>query len=241
MKKYIKIFWIIPIVLIMSAYDLISDPMDIPIHLLMQNRVLGKMSGSGIDMLAFTFNQLYFLIVFQIFFGNIIADKFYIGSAYYFSRIPNRSRWFLHECLKLSLLAAGYAVLFLSSLFILCTMLSLHPVNMETVTTVCELFAICWYLLFLTTLGMNLLSIVFERKTGFIIGYAIMSICVILALCCRVRWIVFLNPFCGVLSGQEDIRYMAGKWLYEFLLIAILILIGNHIIKTFIFVNEKRS
>lgn len=240
MKKYIKIFWIIPIVFAMSAYDLISEPRDIPISILMQTSILGKISGSGIDMLAFTFNQLYFLILFQIFFGNIIADKFYTGAAYYFSRIPNRGRWFCRECLKLSLLAASYAVLFLSNHFILCARLSLQPADVETVTSVCELFAICWYLLFLTTLAINILSIVFDRKTGFIFGYAIMSICVILALCCQIKWVNFLDPFCYLLFGQENIWYMASRWFYEFFLIAVLISIGNHIVKNFNFLNQKR-
>ena len=119
-------------------------------------------------------------LLFQIVFGTMIYRRFCTASVYFFSRKTMRVKWFLPECGKLFLYALLYVFILVgASAGIVAVFGHLQFDSAFLPLFVYYLLIYALFLLF-TTLGVNVLSILFTGSTAFLIveGICLLNIAV---------------------------------------------------------------
>lgn len=108
------------------------------------------------------------LFVFQIFFVTYIYKHFCSASIYYFSRNINRKKWFLKEVAKLYCNVIIYLLTMSVSGIILIRLFS--KITFDNSAIIIGLYYILIYSLYLlmTTLAINVISIIFSSNIGFV-------------------------------------------------------------------------
>ncbi len=109
------------------------------------------------------------LLVFQVVYGTFIYRRFCSASVYFFSRHCNRTIWLLKETIKLYLLGVAYLILLVFSGVLSTSLFS--SFNIDSVSIPLGIYYVLIYSLFLlvTTLGINILSILFTSNVSFVI------------------------------------------------------------------------
>lgn len=146
------------------------------------------------------------LLLFQILYGTCIYRHFCCASIYFFSRCCNRIEWFLKEVLLLYLAAVLYLMILVASGFF--AALLFGPVKMDGLSWILLGYYLLIHSLFLliTTLLINLLSILFTSNVSFALvegmnlsgmaAFCLTGTCFIPdeALLPRYTWILKVNP-----------------------------------------------
>ena len=109
----------------------------------------------------------YFL--FQILFGTYIYQHFCTASIYYFSRRPNRVKWFIAECGKLYLFAFIYPFMMVISGTAVASITNQIMFDKESLILLIYYVLIHSLWLFLTALLMNMIAIKLDSSYGFVV------------------------------------------------------------------------
>ena len=155
-----------------------------------------------------TFFEAYLpLMFFQFFYGTYIYRHFCTASVYYFSRKCNRSGWFLKEAGSLYIFALLYVLIYLGSEILCCVIFS------KVIADISSIFLILYYVvlyslfLFVTTLAINIFSILFTSNVGLILVEGLVMLCVGAYLMLgkkyitddelinKYEWMIKVNPF----------------------------------------------
>lgn len=108
------------------------------------------------------------MILFQICFGTYIYQHYSTGSVYYFSRQPNRGKWFMKESFKLFLFSLTYTIILLTTAFVL------HQISRGVVVHRNQLILVPYFILvfslwnFAMALLINVLAMKIKSHTAFI-------------------------------------------------------------------------
>lgn len=206
------------------------------------------------------------LLLFQILYGTFIYRHFCTAGVYFFSRKNKRVRWFLIEAAKLYLYAFAYLLIML-----LCS-IGMMSVLKKTVYDRGTFLLAVYYLLihslflFVTTLVINLLAILFSSLAAFVIteGICMLEIGFFVfqgeypgeAYVLSHPWMIHCNPVSHLilwlhesrieavdrLIHREDIGLDLNHSVLLYLVIAILLLCaGCVIVKKYDFVGEQRT
>lgn len=240
-KKWLKVLVIIPITIIFSAYKFISEPIDITVGNLLLSTVMGQTSTENTTAFLFVVEKLFYLVIFNIMYGNFIYDDFRYSSVYLFSRLKSRSTWFYKKSLELLGITFVYTGLFLITNFFICKNCTLSPIEQSDIIILFLLFARIIMLLFLTTVAINLISIRLGNALGFIIVYISVVLLVFVAMnqsslpyIGTSKWLLIFNPACGII---EDIYYdtnlLVVFFIYNIILVCIAMMIGSLYIDRF--------
>lgn len=113
------------------------------------------------------------VIVFQIIFGVHIYSHYCVASVYYFSRQPNRIRWYMREACILLIITAIYFLLYLSS--IMGVVVITGYVYFDIYTWQTFIYISIYFILFTfaVTLFINILSILLGSQNAFVVTYII--------------------------------------------------------------------
>ncbi|MGG0717218.1 hypothetical protein ABE096_06410 [Robertmurraya massiliosenegalensis] len=128
------------------------------------------------------------LLLFQILFGTYIYQHFCTASIYYFSRCPNRVRWFLTECSKLYLLS------FIYPLVMVISGTTVASITNQIVFDEVSFILLLYYLLihslwlFFTALLINLIAIKLDSSLGFMAVVILQFTCVAMLLLWENVW-----------------------------------------------------
>ena len=156
------------------------------------------------------------LIIFQIFYGTYIYRHFCSASVYFFSRYCSRTLWFLKETGVLYLFGLAYLiVMILSGTFITSFF---TPVSAGTTSWLLACYYLLIHSLFLlvTTLGINILAIVFTSNVGFMIieGISLFSMASFAVLgkyfitedilIDKYTWLLKINPFAHLVFSMHS-------------------------------------
>ncbi|SEN56665.1 hypothetical protein SAMN04488134_101372 [Amphibacillus marinus] len=155
------------------------------------------------------------IILFQAFFGTYIYQRFCSASVYYFSRCPNRIRWFLKEASKLYLLAFIYPFLMvLTTIVVVPFIKTIHFDHVAVLIFIYYLLIHSMWL-FITTLMINVLSIKFDSGLGFVIVTGLQITSVTLMLLWEKVWPLVDNPsvaFHSLLLKFNPIAHLILPW-----------------------------
>lgn len=108
------------------------------------------------------------LFVFQVVFATYIYKHFCSASIYFFSRNANRINWFLGEVAKIYVYAVIYLIAVCVAEIIVVSIFSIITVDSNAI--IMSLYYVSIYSLYLlvTTLAINVFSIIFSSNIGFI-------------------------------------------------------------------------
>lgn len=121
-------------------------------------------------------------ILFQAFFGTYIYQHFTTASVYYFSRQPDRVKWFYKECVKLYALALLYPIMMVISGTLVASVTNEVIFNQGSIILFVYYVLIHSLWLYLTTLLINIISIKFDSSYGFVsvIGFQLAGVVALL-------------------------------------------------------------
>lgn len=238
-REIYKIVLIIPITLLTSLYDLISDKQDIPISSMLIEKVFSQMSNVDSRVSIIVLEKLFYIILFNILYGNFIYENFRCSSVYVFSRLKSRKGWFYKNILQLLIFSASYTGIFLGVNLLICLKCSNGYIDNKAIATLTMLFFVITIILALTTLGINLISIRYGNTIGYIIVYSIIMFLVVLAInmyknayIANNLWILFINPMCGLFSeGNSSIKQQIAIMIYDLFLLSMLVVTGARYIE----------
>lgn len=156
------------------------------------------------------------LLLFQIFFGTYIYRHFCSASVYFFSRNCKRISWFLKEVVKLYLFTLMYlSILIFSGVLITSVFVK---IIIDEAFFLIFIYYLLIYSLFLlvTTLGINILSVMFSSNVSFaivesilIFGIAVFSIMGNYfitgeAMLDKYTWMLKLNPVSHIIFSVHS-------------------------------------
>ncbi|MCD8501321.1 MAG: hypothetical protein LRY71_06080 [Bacillaceae bacterium] len=133
-------------------------------------------------------------ILFQIVFGTYIYQHFCSASVFYFSRCPNRIKWFVIESVKL------YMIAFIYPLLMVVSATGMASITNHIIFDGTSFLLLFYYVLihsiwlFLTALLINVISITLDSSFGFIIVVSLQLACVSLLLLWENVWPLADSP-----------------------------------------------
>lgn len=173
-SNFKKTLVVIPTVLIFQSLVLISDKRP---YLLVSEQFLGYVMGSitypDSKFFVFALENLIYIFLFEILFGHYIYNELRYSGTYVFSRISNKSKWFLEKTLHLGV----YSLIYVSLYLFIMLFLSIYSTGNFPDENVFPIFiqilvkltTIC----FIGTLVINVLSFYNGTVVSFLIVYAI--------------------------------------------------------------------
>ncbi|MCZ0704196.1 hypothetical protein J2T56_002492 [Natronobacillus azotifigens] len=122
------------------------------------------------------------LVLFQVIFGTYLYQRFCSASVYYFSRCPNRIRWFLKESVKLYLLAVLYPLVMVLTTTLIVNFIK--PIDFDQSAFLLLIYYVLIHSLwlFITTTLINVLAIMLDSSAAFVIvvGFQLTSVALLL-------------------------------------------------------------
>ena len=118
--------------------------------------------------------NLYFIIYFNFMFGTYIYKHFVKGCVYIFTRIPNRKQWFLKQAIQLYGICAIYTLLYLFLHLGLCVYGSSETISADFIEVFALFFLLLSAVLMMSTLCINMISLLWGSNVGFCVSYIIM-------------------------------------------------------------------
>lgn len=192
----------VPLVLVERSLDLFGERQASPVAGRLLHAVLGRVTAGGVSSFVLAVEQIVFLLLFLLLFGDCVAGLQRTGAAYLFSRMKARGPWFRRQWGRLGLCAGAYCGLFLLTHMGICLIVSIRADRAGLAATVLELWALLTLVAWLLSLGCNLLCGCLGTAAGITVG---MLLCFCLAaLSVRVGmpgWVQVLNP----LSFREEV------------------------------------
>lgn len=236
--KLLRIISIVPVTFLFSLYSLISDKHDIAIGSMLTERIFGTVTDDTKKAFLLVLSNILYLVLFNIFFGNMISEDFRFSSVYLFSRLKNRRIWFYKRALELIMISSVYTVLFLGSNLLVCMFCSTREIEINDLRIFLILFGLITMILAITTIIINLISIRLGSTTAFIAVY----ICVVMLIFLSLKhesipligkyyYVRALNPLSGIVLNLSDnpfAQYMVILY-YLVLMILTFVLGGNYV------------
>lgn len=228
-KNILKIIIIIPAALLLHIDCFLSSygSVDIPVEEYFAGFFVGRVTEGDITTIVFAMENLAFVLLFIILFGNSISEKTGFVPAYYFTRERSRGKWFAKECVKLSGMAAIYVLLYCAVLFIIsCTLTGAH-INRRLIMEVLFFFAVSAALIIMMTVLANILTLKLGTAPAFIcVCVIVLGLC-ILAISCQNPILNFINPMCYVQLQDASIWQRTGNVIYDYALAALTRIAGS--------------
>ena len=207
-RKWWKNLWIIPITILIYWTDLLPGNVQETVSAVLLDKFGGRISP-GVDnttnMFLLDIQQLYFLVMFNLIFANQIVDHFRYSCIYVFSRIKNRTKWFLQCSLELWEIASLYSLLYMGTLFFMgCFSTKFYIIQNDF-----WIAFILWFkvsvICYITTLLLNIISIRLGSTLAFIIIFGGISLDTYIspqlmntAIICKHPIIAIFDPINGI-------------------------------------------
>lgn len=209
--KKILIVLIVPLVFFLSISDIINK-CDISLSTFFIGKIFGSYTILEKKLYVFLVDNLYYMVIFNFFFGNYIYNELRENDVYKFTRIKNRKKWFLKKYLGLVIICFFYSVLLLFSNLVVSIMATGKSIDLETVSVFMRILFMIWGLLVVTSVSINLISINLNNTKAFFLVNSIIVILIFIAITGNENIPVLkesklsfiINPVSGVIINSED-------------------------------------
>lgn len=232
-KNIFKILCAIPIALIVNIDCFLSSAgsVDMDVSRYFMSFFVGEVTYGDTKTIVYAMENLTFVLLFIILFGNSITEKMNFVPAYYFTRIRDRGKWFVSEAVKLSCKAFLYGFLYCVVLLIIAVKMTGQVHSSRLFDTFMYFYLISSALMIIMTILVNVITL----KTGVVPAFIAVSI-VILSLCicaisCKNEVVSFLNPLSYMQNGDGIKRFLDIGVAYDYILAIIVIFAGCRIMK----------
>lgn len=235
LKELNKTLLAVPIAVVMALVGLPNNARDFPASQLIKLALFGDEIYFGAVALLTAILSVGFVVLFNILYGNTISNEFRYCSVYVFTRVANRSRWFICRAAELLIYAVCYSVLMLAAAFVMCAFISPLPVDSAAYMDLPLQLAAAVFLLFTTTLLINLISMRLGSSAGFIAVYSTVTILIVLLTVVEIRspWLRLLNPMICLGLPSMGRTHMIFTLCYDFIIAAAVLIAGVFSVKRF--------
>lgn len=250
-----KITWIIPVILFAGKnilYGIMADTFDLDLYTL-QVITFGTPRNTNADLFNLLID-LFPVFICEFLFGLTIYRHFCTGAVYYFCRQENRLHWFAAEIRNL----AAVVLFFSISWFGISWIGGVLIAGRATATSIClllEAFVLFVLYLFLWSVIMNLCNIFLGSQVAGTAVFAFQIICLFSILLVDNGGLFALNPVANLILSWHSLPETQAAFetglvtnfplwfsvLYEVLLIAVVLLIGNQMIRRMDIALENRE
>lgn len=175
-RNLVKICGIIPLFLFANFLKIYAGPGSSEGRF-SENFIYSVFDVTGIwenKSLVIAVENLYFIIYFNLVFGTYIYKHFVKESVYIFSRSPNRKKWFFVQAAKLYGICALYTVLYLFLHTGLCAYGSRETMKADFMEVFLLFFVLFSAVLMISTLCINMFSVLWGSNVGFCVSYIVM-------------------------------------------------------------------
>lgn len=175
-RNLVKICGIIPLFLFANFLKIYAGPGSSE-GTFSENFIYSVFDVTGIwenKSLVIAVENLYFIIYFNLVFGTYIYKHFVKESVYIFSRIPNRKKWFFVQAAKLYGICALYTFLYLFLHTGLCAYRSRETMKADFMEVFLLFFVLFSAVLMISTLCINMFSVLWGSNVGFCVSYIVM-------------------------------------------------------------------
>ncbi len=233
--KIIRIISIVPVTFLFSLNSLISDKHDISVGSMLTYRIFEQVTDDTSKAFLLVLSNILYLVLFNIFFGNMISEDFRFNSVYLFSRLKDRRVWFYKRAFEIVMISSVYTVLFLGSNILVCMFCSTRKIEIYDLKIFLILFVLITMILAITTIIINLISIRLGSTTAFITVY----ICVVMLIFLSTKhesipilgkyyYARVLNPLSGIVLNLSDNQFAQCLVIfYYFVLMALTFVLGG--------------
>lgn len=240
-KDWLKMLIIIPITWLHSLSTLLEGKSNINIGIYLASKILGQTNLDNEKLFIFMVENILYLIIFHLLYGNLISENFRYSSVYVFSRIKSRKKWFYRISLKLLSICFLYTFIFLFTNLVICDIGSTKSCNLETFYIFSILLIMLTMILLSTTMIINLISIRFGNSIGFLTVYILLLLFLFLALQSpksefirKYPLVLILNPATAMsFNFVRETFLQAGVIIYYAILNLIILLTGSNYINHF--------
>lgn len=185
----------VPLSLILSAFDLISDVEGTSIIDSFTFKVFGRISLQNESVYLLTMQNLLFVVVCNILFADSISAHFRVSSVYVFSRIYNRAKWYRKQVCMLLIRTSIFSSIYLITTLLICIRKSTEEISVSLLNPLLLIVFLSIFLCGTTTLLINLLSIRWGTNTGFVCVQVMLFALVFIGMATsRVSWATIINP-----------------------------------------------
>lgn len=234
-KKWIKVIIIIPATILFFIETLIRYPIDSPISTIMLTKIMGTITTDNSRVFVFVMEKQFYLVLFNIMFGNYIYEHFRFSSVYVFTRINSRKNWIIKEYIELLLISIIYTGLFLLTCLFICKKGSLQLYDSEVINVFITLYFNLVILIFWSTLLINLLALRYGNIIAFIIVYIAFTVLMFIGLKQQyiqnksvAELLYLVNPVSGVLNGYTYNTFLKVlSYIFKIVFVTITTIIGE--------------
>ena len=190
-----KTLFAIPLCAVLSAYDFISEPLDLNVLDIFISKVLGRVTSYNNSSYILTVQNLSFVIIFNFAFSGYIANHFRYSCVYVFSRLRSRRHWYYSRVIEIMIYDLIYLILFFGCNLFVCIQKSTMEFEPASLGTIAALFGFSFLLVINTTLAINLLSMKWGTTVSFFSIQTVLFLLIALAFFFYdISWAVILNP-----------------------------------------------
>lgn len=230
-----KTLFAVPLAVVMTLANLPNNARALPVSRLIELSLFGGEIDINPGALLTILLSVGFVVLFNILYGNTISNEFRYCSVYVFTRIANRCRWFICKVAELLIYAVCYSVLIIAAAFGMCALSSSLPVDSAAYMNMPMQFVAALFLLFTTTLLINLISMRLGSSAGFISVYSTVIILISLLTLVDIRppWLRLLNPMICLSLPSMGRTHMIFTLCYDFTIAAAVLIAGIFLVKRF--------
>ena len=212
-KKYLfRELLVIPLVFLQSFLTVVGDKVPLPAEDMLLFSIAGRVSEELVQAVILATDQMVFLLLFLLLFGDFLAEQLRTGAVYQFSRMLSRRFWYYHQIGSFTGYSFGYAFLYVG-LHAIVTVIASEPGPGNGFFMIfVKLFCIVGLLLLLFGLLCNWLCSMTGVAPGVVICMGLTAICAVLAAQPGiVSWIQMLNPAYYPIELFSERREALGK------------------------------
>jgi hypothetical protein len=232
---YLKMLIVMPLIILFNSGDIFSRPqLGQSVAELFSHKFYSETTHADITTFVLTISNLYFLFLFNLLYGTYIVDDYNHSGVYIFSRLRNRTRWYIQKMLMLLRFSVIYASIVVASLFMISLYESINRAEMgKALVFACFICCILCALMVITSSAISLISLKIGSVIAFFLVFSAEALMVLSALLPRDNVIVdiwiYLNPFGGLIEGMEGGGIALFRIIYLTGLVMLLIFIGQRV------------
>lgn len=232
-KNILKILSAIPIALIVNIDSFLSTAgsVDMNVSRYFISFFVGEVTYGDTKTIVYAMENITFVFLFIILFGNSITEKMEFVPAYYFTRIRNRGRWFISESLKLVCRAFIYDLLYCVVILIISVIITGRRADPRLFSTFMYVFLVSAALMIIMTLLVNVFTLTIGTTFAFIIVCLIILVLCMCAILCQNDIVAFLNPLSYMQDNDMKIEFSGGGVLYDYIIAAVICIIGYRVME----------
>ena len=196
--------------------------------------LFGAMDFDNRRVYILTVENIAYIVVFHLLFGSHISEHFRYGCVYVFSRLHNRTRWYLRRVAEILLCCLLYSSFYIMSVLLICCNAASGSADSFLLVRVLLVFLFSFVIMGTTTVLTNLLSLRYGTAPSiFITEFLFFGLIAILTLTYKNSFLVLANPVAFLNLFNNGVGPAVFTVFYNLFLLLLTIILGLRYIQKY--------